>query len=390
MKSIRITGVVAFADRVRRDLSVSVTETRVMVLRYEVAAFIREVDLILEKHDSHADLLPAPTRRAYAFLTGLDFDAIPTVAASGTASAFPDPDGSVRLPGVTKYWRRMLRLLARATQASELDTRYNSIRAASQNIERHLDEHGIEGRALTPQSRMVRGWLALFSARVNFDAYMAARDRARPAFEAALQRAPRFQPPAWLEFQPIRGLYKIRGDGDGTQIILPTPMIGFSSTLFAQLAEAALLGTDREPIIAATASREYQGMLAELEVLSGEEERAGGVHRDLGASFDGVNRRYFDGAMARPRLTWSRQFTGRKFGHYDPIHDTVMISCSLDQIEVATHVLDFVVYHELLHKKLGSQWHNGRATAHTPEFRRQERRFERYGDARAALQTLAG
>ncbi|MFQ5463026.1 MAG: hypothetical protein ACE5E5_10420 [Phycisphaerae bacterium] len=389
MNSIRITGVVAFADQVRRELSGSVTETRVTVLQADVAAFIRNVDLLLAEHGAHADELPTPTRRAYAFLSGLDFDAVPTVASSGAAAALKDPDGSVRLPGVTKYWRRMLRLLARATTASELDTRYNSIRKASQNIEGLLDDEGVEGRALTAQSRTARGWLAMFADRMNFDAYMAAVGRARTEFDTVLRGGLRFQPPAWVEFQPLRGLYKIRDDGDGTQIMLPTPMMVFSSTMFAQLAEAALLGTSREPIIAATASKEYQGVLAELEALSGEENGAGGVHRNLDESFDGVNHRYFGGTMARPRLKWSRQFTGRKFGHYDAIHDTVMISCSLDCADVAPHVLDFVVYHELLHKKLGSDWRHGRANAHTPEFRREERRFEQYADARAALQALA-
>jgi len=93
--------------------------------------------------------------------------------------------------------------------------------------------------------------------------------------------------------------------------------------------------------------------------------------------------------VVRPRLTWSRSFTGRKFGHYDPIRDTVMVSSSLDRDNVPQYALDFVVFHELLHKELGVDWRNGRAAAHTPEFRAQERRFEQYREAEAALKRLA-
>ena len=92
---------------------------------------------------------------------------------------------------------------------------------------------------------------------------------------------------------------------------------------------------------------------------------------------------------ARPRLTWSRVLTGRKFGHYDSIHDTVMVSDSLDNQEVPEYVVDYVVYRELLHKKHGARWSNGRRYVHTPEFNREERLFRRYTEAEAVLSKLA-
>ncbi|MBN1511200.1 MAG: M48 family peptidase, partial [Phycisphaerae bacterium] len=118
-------------------------------------------------------------------------------------------------------------------------------------------------------------------------------------------------------------------------------------------------------------------------------EQVAGLHRNLQACFNRVNGRYFDGCLARPRLTWSRTFSGRRFGHYDPIRDTVMVSAILDRVAVAEHVLDFVMYHELLHKALGVGWRNGRQAVHTPEFREKERQFEQYAAATAAIETLA-
>jgi len=93
--------------------------------------------------------------------------------------------------------------------------------------------------------------------------------------------------------------------------------------------------------------------------------------------------------MPRPHLTWSRVFTGRKFGHYDSIRDTVMISSTLDQRTVEPFVVDFVLYHELLHKAMGARTVNGRRYVHTRDFYAAERRFPRHEEAEKILKRLA-
>lgn len=80
---------------------------------------------------------------------------------------------------------------------------------------------------------------------------------------------------------------------------------------------------------------------------------------------------------------------GCKFGHYDFTTDEIQISPMLDTPDVPAFVVDFVMYHELLHKRFGLRWSNGRGAAHTPVFRREERRFERFNEAEAALNRLA-
>jgi len=82
-------------------------------------------------------------------------------------------------------------------------------------------------------------------------------------------------------------------------------------------------------------------------------------------------------------------FTGRTFGHYEPAHDTVVVSCTLDRADVPEYAIDFVMYHELLHKMLGIDRRNVRKTAHTPEFRQEERRFAHYDEANGWLSRLA-
>ncbi len=389
MSSFRIKGVVRFADRMRRELSGVVSAERKVQLRGEVIDLIRQVDQIVVSRGAHIDMLPLPTRRAYHFLANLDFNATASDAAPDPTESPESLAGTIRLVGVKSYWQSIMKQLAIASPTHDSDELHESIRTSSERIDRYLEAQSLGARDLTIQSRKIRSWLAFFATRQNFDAYVMAIDRARPVFEDVLLRTERFHVPAMIEFQQVSSLYKLRGCRHETRVMLPTPMIVFSTELFSHLANASLTNGNKELVMAATAGREYQRIQAELEALSGLEDRAGGVYRDLGASFKRINEKYFSGSMPRPRLTWSQSFTGRKFGHYDFIRDMVMISCSLDRNEVPQYVLDFVVYHELLHKKLGVDWRNGRAKAHTREFRIQERMFERYCEAEASLQELA-
>jgi len=62
-----------------------------------------------------------------------------------------------------------------------------------------------------------------------------------------------------------------------------------------------------------------------------------------------------------------------------------MLSITLDAPDVPEVVVDFVMYHELLHKLLGVTVTNGRCNVHTPEFRAAERRFLQYDQVHAFI-----
>lgn len=386
MGQIRIRGVVRVANAVRRELSRPLSPARKEELQQWVTDSIREVDRILAGHQAQVLALPAPTQRAYRFLATLDFDR-PTAPPVDEAPA--DAGGNVSLVGLKAFWDRILDQLARLLSTAQADQAHESIRKASQNIERYLAAEGLKTQDLTDPSRQARDWLEFFSERKHFDAYLTAVSRAMPALEACLLASGRCAPPVLVQFRPLSGLFRIRGNRNGTQVMLPVPMICFSKELFEALAEAAFNGGSKQAVVEATFSDAYQFLQAELEALSGLEERTQGVHHDLAASFGRVNAQYFDAGLSRPRLAWSKAFTGCKFGHYDPIRDTVVISSSFDRADVPGFVVDFVMYHELLHKKLPADWRNGRQAVHTPEFRREEQRFEQFAAAEAAIRRLA-
>ena len=65
------------------------------------------------------------------------------------------------------------------------------------------------------------------------------------------------------------------------------------------------------------------------------------------------------------------------FGHYEFVGDSIVVSSVLDDEDVPAFVVDFIMFHELLHKKHGLRWRAGRAMAHTPAFRQDERRLTR-------------
>jgi hypothetical protein len=113
-----------------------------------------------------------------------------------------------------------------------------------------------------------------------------------------------------------------------------------------------------------------------------------GRAHDLNEIFMRVNDVYFGGLMLKPTLTWNRTLTARKFGHYQPGRDTIMMSITLDDPDVPAYVLDFVMYHELLHKKHGSMTVNGRRLSHSQDFRAEERQFAQYHEAERLIREL--
>jgi predicted metal-dependent hydrolase len=106
-----------------------------------------------------------------------------------------------------------------------------------------------------------------------------------------------------------------------------------------------------------------------------------GMHYDLDEIFELLNELYFENTIERPALTWSSKDTYRILGHYDPTHQTISISKSLDDLRVPPIVVSFVVYHEMLHIKHPTRFENGRRYSHTPAFRREEKEYLYFEEA---------
>jgi hypothetical protein len=111
----------------------------------------------------------------------------------------------------------------------------------------------------------------------------------------------------------------------------------------------------------------------------------GRVH-DLAAIYADLNARYFGGEVAA-RIGFGRGSNRRRrsirMGAYYHETATILIHPALDRAEVPRYFVELVVYHEMLHQAVPhKKGETGRRCIHSPEFRRRERLFEHYEQAR--------
>ncbi|MBC8500659.1 MAG: SprT-like domain-containing protein [Nanoarchaeota archaeon] len=92
----------------------------------------------------------------------------------------------------------------------------------------------------------------------------------------------------------------------------------------------------------------------------------------LEESFDRMNKKYFFDFLEKPNLVWGQE-SFRKLGSYEYATDTIIISKVL---KGEKELLDYVMHHEMLHKKLKFNSKNGRNYHHTSEFKKREKEFE--------------
>jgi hypothetical protein len=115
---------------------------------------------------------------------------------------------------------------------------------------------------------------------------------------------------------------------------------------------------------------------------------ARGIFYDLDVIFEDINTSFFHGLMARPRMSWSQLRTRRILGHYDPAHNAIIISRIFDHPHVPRYVLEYIVYHEMLHLKHPVKLRGSRRCVHSPEFQAEEKLFPHASDANAFLKRL--
>jgi len=114
-----------------------------------------------------------------------------------------------------------------------------------------------------------------------------------------------------------------------------------------------------------------------------------GRHHDLRALFDRLNQKYFSGELNRPHIAWSTRTWRRQFGCYDPGPNQIILNRRMDRPGVPQFVVEYVLFHEMLHVKHPTRRSGCSLVSHSPEFRAEEKRFEHFGIARKVLDCLA-
>lgn len=103
-----------------------------------------------------------------------------------------------------------------------------------------------------------------------------------------------------------------------------------------------------------------------------------GQNHDLLNLFNKLNKEYFHQQLDQPRIMWSARRSKRRLGYYDPQSDTITINRRFDSQDTPQILVEYILYHEMLHKSLGIREVNGRRYAHTNVFKKAEKRFKDY------------
>lgn len=113
-----------------------------------------------------------------------------------------------------------------------------------------------------------------------------------------------------------------------------------------------------------------------------------GRHFDLEEMFEALNKKFFTGELPAARLGWSRKRSRRTLGNYDDAHRTITITRWFDSPSVPRNLVEYVVFHEMLHMRFPTSRNGHRRVVHSAEFRQAEKKFPKYETALRQLKRL--
>jgi len=116
---------------------------------------------------------------------------------------------------------------------------------------------------------------------------------------------------------------------------------------------------------------------------------AAGQQFDLNGLFDDLNARFFAGGLEKPHLGWSMRGWRRQFGSFDPGPNQILLNRRMDRPEILQYVVEYVLYHEMLHVKHPTRKSGCSLISHSAGFRAEEKLFPEFERARKALDKLA-
>ena len=382
---MHVTGIVRASNLVRNRLQNGLGHQELEQFQNQVRNTVQQVEQICRRHGVTPGALPLPSRNAYRFLKELDLNKLPVRSGDSKPPVAPVKRFNVvRSAGIfqRQFWREL----------DELQSCEQKREQVSYLLSAHVESLQAAGKdsaatvaALPPPSRRAYCWMKFLGDQQVLSDHLAALRLAR---EVAALNGLKVQ----VQLANMRSLWRYNKAGDTYNFKIHEGFLHAPLEVWKALLKLRVDDSRAENLLV----REFahSEMFAEvsfaLEAFAAETSMqvSGAVH-DLQASFNRVNAEYFGGKMPRPVLTWNKVVTARKFGHYDSLRDTVMVSISLDHESVPEFVIDSVVHHELLHKKHGVTFVNGRRITHSHAFRKEERTFVDYDKADKIIGELA-
>ena len=391
---LQIRGIIKTAQKAQDSLKVGISPREVPAFKKFITTSVETIERLCTQSHIKPAQLPTRSRQAYFFLKSIDLDNLPLAENPATTQK----EKTIRLNNIKNQQRIVSQKVAQLvanyetaiTQTKDIS---NTLERAVTAIEEICAANGGTPANLTNSSRSIYAWMKFLTDRRFLELHLETSYRAQ---QIALEIwRSHFQSSVNLivELSNIGGVYKSRKQENTVTVIINEGFINASDEILKAAIQDALLGKTQENsklIRDFASSEEYSEILLEIDLIAEAiAENPIGKCYNLKQVFERVNSEYFGGAIALTRLNWSQIHTYRKFGHYEPAKDRVVISLTLDDRRIPEFVTEFVLYHELLHKYHGATWVNGRRMVHTPEFRRDERKFKLYNEASEWIEQLA-
>lgn len=388
---IRIKGLVKAYNSIRKRLAEGISTADQEAFRREVGEVIAQVEQICRANWTRPSRLPGPSRNAYRFLKELALEDLPEPSSTGDSG--PVPVKEIRVKNVVslvdslsrKMWVRLDELAESLEAREQLLLR---IRNHGREIEAICHEHDGTPAQLGDPTRRAYCWLKFLSDQCNLDRHLSALSL---ALEASLEC--RLEPPAEVHLTGMASLWRTKHQGGGLLVKCSEGYVDAPASFWHGLFEA-MKSRNRTAsgmlLRAYAGAAEFESVVLEMDsfAASSEGQVKGNAH-DLDDSFRRVNDTYFESKLSRPSISWSTVPTARTWGHYQFSRDRLTVSSTLDQSLVPAFVVDFIMYHELLHKVHGTVAAGTRRIAHTRSFRADERKFADYGKAEEFLKRLS-
>ncbi len=314
----------------------------------------------------------------------------------------------IRISNIRARHQQIQHSIAQLVQAptakpSSHQTLVKLLQQATTQIEQSCHQRGLTSAHLSEQSRQLLAWMKFLLDTQNLQVHLDTVRRVRQLSETILlakhKRSTR-QNPSLIDpgklivgFSNLTSLYRFKKTADSAHMQISEGFIGAEDDVLSALVESMLFGKRPQTTTVLkrfAVSEEFSEVLLAIDLMVEPiiSITKGRVY-DLEEIFERVNGQYFEGKIAKPQLAWSKILTRRKFGHYEPARERIVISLTLDNDQVPASTAEFVMYHEMLHILHGETWVNGRRMVHTSAFRQDERRFQDYQLAEAELARLS-
>ena len=103
-----------------------------------------------------------------------------------------------------------------------------------------------------------------------------------------------------------------------------------------------------------------------------------GNYYNLKEIFVRLNDLYFANKLSVKHLGWSKNKSYTRLGYYDRERDLLVISKIFDSKRVPENVVEYLLYHEMLHIYIPTTTVKGRRKIHSPAFQQLEQKYPDY------------